>query len=67
MESEGPYFHKCGTIGEASNCKACAYEEGRKSMENDFNRLWEIAYTMRFGGLEKDKEFDVWKKARGIE
>jgi hypothetical protein len=33
MESEGPYFHRCGTPGEKSNCTACAYEEGRKSME----------------------------------
>lgn len=37
MESEGPYFHRCGTPGEKSNCKACAYEEGRKSMEKDLH------------------------------
>lgn len=36
MESEGPYFHRCGTPGENSNCTACAYEEGRKAAEKHF-------------------------------
>ena len=33
---EGPYFHRCGTPGEKSNCTACAYEEGRKAAEKNF-------------------------------
>ena len=79
MESEGPYDlgdEMC--VGADDSYKTLTttlqvaianrgFSEGRKSMEKDFNRLWEIANTMRYGGLEKDKEFDAWKKARGIE
>jgi len=39
---EGPYFHRCGTPGEKSNCTACAYEEGRKSMEKELEELLEF-------------------------
>jgi len=28
IDAKGPYFHRCGTVGERCNCKACAYEEG---------------------------------------
>lgn len=70
MESEGPYFHRCGTPGEKSNCTACAYEEGRKSMEKDFQELLDIANSMEFlAGCRSSAraKFGAWKKARGIE
>jgi len=69
MESEGPYFHRCGTPGEKSNCTACAYEEGRKSMENEFKELLEVAEDL-YVGCEHHLarcSFVDWKKARGIE
>ena len=75
MESEGPYFHRCGTPGEKSNCTACAYEEGRKlvdrheSLVDDFKELLEIAEDL-YVGCEHHLarcSFVDWKKARGIE
>lgn len=70
MESEGPYFHRCGTPGEKSNCTACAYEEGRKSMEKEFKELLDLANQA--GNFNQDMmqwkiKFEDWKKARGIE
>ena len=73
MESEGPYFHRCGTPGEKSNCTACAYEEGRKSMEKEFKELLDLANGMFDRIIEGRscakavKDFDDWKKSRGIE
>lgn len=32
-EAKGPYLHRCGTVGESANCKACAFEEGRASRD----------------------------------
>jgi hypothetical protein len=49
MESEGPYFHRCGTPGEKSNCTACAYEEGRKSMEKEIEEKKAIKDTLLCG------------------
>lgn len=69
MESEGPYFHRCGTPGEKSNCTACAYEEGRKSMEKELKELLEVAEDL-YVGCEHHLarcSFVDWKKARGIE
>ena len=43
MESEGPYFHRCGTPGEKSNCTACAYEEGRKAAESYTEKMIKLA------------------------
>ena len=61
MESEGPYFHKCGTIGEASNCKACAYEEGRKSMDKELEQMKANVEVLKkdFGFVidEREKDF----------
>lgn len=70
MESEGPYFHRCGTPGEKSNCTACAYEEGRKSMEKELKELLDLANQA--GNFNQDMmqwkiKFEDWKKARGIE
>ncbi len=70
MESDGPYFHRCGTPGEKSNCTACAYEEGRKSMEKEFKELLSIAEMMCDDidyGSDGTAAFVDWKKARGIE
>ena len=48
-DDKGPYFHRCGTVGERCNCKLCAYEEvfaaGRASRDGlrralDTIRLW---------------------------
>lgn len=70
MESEGPYFHRCGTPGEKSNCKACAYEEGWEAAEKDFKELLELAESLR-GDIDfistSTMDFDAWKKARGLE
>lgn len=70
MESEGPYFHRCGTPGEKSNCKACAYEEGWEAAEKDFKELLDLA--KQAGNFNQDMmqwkiKFEDWKKARGIE
>ncbi len=50
------------------------YAEGRKSMEKDFNELLRLADGMRSWCNVKEKwamiwgrQFDDWKKARGVE
>ena len=66
MESEGPYFHRCGTPGEKSNCTACAYEEGRKAAEKDFKEAigWADSICLDWN---YSKDYKKWKKTRGIE
>jgi hypothetical protein len=56
-------------------CEICGfnrgYAEGRKSMEKDFKELLDLANRLRplaMGYFEPiAREFDDWKKARGIE
>ena len=73
MESEGPY-----TVTQDDKyiqaIKAQAYAEGRKSMEKDFKELLRLADGMRSWCNVKEKwamiwgrQFDDWKKARGVE
>ena len=53
--------------------KAQAYAEGRKSMEKEFKELLDLANGMFDRIIEGRscakavKDFDAWKKARGIE
>lgn len=44
-----------------------AYAAGRKSMEKDFQDLFNIANKWSEFPLDSSDEFDAWKQARGIE
>ena len=44
-----------------------AHAAGRKSMEKDFQDLFNIANKWSEFPLDSSDEFDAWKKARGIE
>ncbi len=75
MESEGPYQHirfprfegepKC-----SMSCPACAYAEGRKSMENDIKQeMLKIADSLHEGidcNSTLTQDFSAWKNARGL-
>ena len=84
MQSEGPYEHKKYPIAGGGKkhshlCPACAYAEGRKAAENDFEVLLE--FTNCVAQMLKEiwavyvpshdpsflVKFTAWKKARGIE
>ena len=72
MESEGPYKHStyCHATKDTSKCLACAYAEGRKSMEKEFKELLGLANRIEEfypGRYEHVERFNAWKKARGIE
>lgn len=73
MESEGPYRHSRLYGRCVGGCMACIYAEGRKSMEKEFKELFDLANGMFDRIIEGRscakavKDFDAWKKARGIE
>lgn len=69
MESEGPYRHSRLYGRCVGGCMACIYAEGRKSMDQDFRELLEVAEDL-YVGCEHHLarcSFVDWKKARGIE
>ena len=72
MESEGPYTHGCYSTGKYL-CPACIYADGRKAGEKEFKELLDLANGMFDRIIEGRscakavKDFDAWKKARGIE
>lgn len=57
--SKGPYFHRCGTIGEASTCKACAYEHGRKAERERCLRMVYKYTTWEFDGSGRKPSLSV--------
>ena len=76
MQNERPY--KSGdSIGDGfvlsmteARAANAGYDEGRKSVEKDFNELLELANKMTHelpGVTTSELEFIAWKKARGIE
>jgi hypothetical protein len=52
---EGPSFHRCGTPGERSNCKACAYEAGRKAERERCEIIAETQLYSSVGELIAEK------------